>query len=104
MFDVYYRSLSKEQRNEFSEKCGLSQDTIKNTYMAKDPLKRRMPKPETMVAFIKHSGGALNIIGIMDYFHVATMVELMKLDNMPEQKIRHSLSIFHPANYPEYVE
>lgn len=99
MFDVYYRSLTMKERADFIEKTGLSRDTIKNSYLSEDPLKRRIPKPETMVSMIKSSKGQLNIITLLDYFHVATMVELMKLDNASPKEIRRNLSILHPANH-----
>lgn len=99
MFDVYYRGLSIPQRHKFIELTGLSKDTIKNSYLSQDPLKRRIPKPETMVSMIYASKNQLNIITLLDYFHVATMVELMKLDNVSPKDIRHNLSILHPANH-----
>jgi hypothetical protein len=99
MFDVYYRSLTMQERAAFIEKTKLSRDTIKNSYLSTDPLKRRIPKPETMVAMIQASKNQLNIITLLDYFHVATMVELMKLDNVPPKDIKRNLSILHPANF-----
>jgi hypothetical protein len=99
MFDVFYRSLSMRDRNVFIQNVGLSRDTIKNSYLSVDPLKRRIPKPETMVSMIKNSKGQLNIITLLDYFHVATMVELMKLDNVSPKDIKRNLSILHPANF-----
>jgi hypothetical protein len=88
MFDVFYRGLSPKEKKQFCEKSDISYMTVRNAYLPKDPLKRRAPRPETMLRMIAASEGKLNLLLLLDYFYVSVMFELMKLEQFEDAK-RH---------------
>lgn len=86
MFDIYFRSLTPEQKDKFCLESGVSRDTVRNTYLPKDPLSRRMPRPETMLRMIKASEGKLHINTLLDYFYVSAIFELAKLQEYSDAR------------------
>lgn len=80
MFDIYYRGLSDVDKADFQRRSGLTADVIKNSYTRPDPLKRNMPRPETMVKMIQASGYALQPLALVEFFYLQIVMELLRLD------------------------
>lgn len=77
MFDVYYKSLSSEEKDEFCKKIHTNHNVVRNAYLPKDPLMRRLPKPERMALMIIASGGSLNSLILLDYFYTGAIQQLL---------------------------
>ena len=97
MFDMFYRSLSANKKKEFQASAGLSADIIKNAYLPKDTLKRKIPRPETSLAMIRASEGKLTVLMLADYFYVSTVNELDIADRVVKEKriVKRNISVTH---------
>ena len=80
MFDKYYKGLTPKEKGEFAERSGVKLSTIRNAYLPKDPLKRRVPRPETLLRMIVASDNQLILLGLLDYFTISVVMELCKAD------------------------
>lgn len=80
MFDVYIRSLSKEKKEQFLQETGITKEVLRNCYLRPDPLKRNVPRPETLYRMVKASGFKLKPIALLEYFVFDVFDELAKLD------------------------
>lgn len=64
MFDDYYRSMSREDRQAFAGRAGTSTAYIEIHLLPR----RKMPKKETMLALAKASNGGLAFEDLVNYF------------------------------------
>ena len=94
---MFYKSLSKNKREEFHRNTNISPATIKNAYMPKDPLCRKIPRPETMVAMINASDGRLTPMMLVDYFCLSCIQELMVSGraNSEKKRLKRNISVTH---------
>ena len=93
MFDKYIKSLSEKELNEFLDITKMSKETLRNAYLPKDPLSRRVPQVDRMVKIIVASKGQISALVLFDYFYMSVITELLRLEDDPKIHSRAKLSI-----------
>jgi hypothetical protein len=93
MFDVFYKSLSREEKLQFAKDIDSSHESIQITYLAKDPLKRKVPRIEKMILMIEASKGRLHMLLLIDYFVVQQMYAIMSARDLVKNKNKRRVSI-----------
>ncbi|MBO9492119.1 hypothetical protein J7384_17285 [Endozoicomonas sp. G2_1] len=72
MFRQWYMSLSQADRRSFCKDADVKQGTVKNGYLAIDPLKRTMPRPESLARMViasrKYGKITLDVNAMRGYF------------------------------------
>ena len=74
---LYWRRLSKEERQLYANKIGISVIHIENKYVCKDPARRQMPSTERKALFVKESNGEVTVEGLAFDFVIEPVLALI---------------------------
>lgn len=70
MFREFFQSLTPEQRQQFADDSGTTLGYIEKHFMSRDPVKRKVPRPELLDKMVKAGGGSFNHKELADYFYI----------------------------------
>lgn len=76
-FKDWYYSLTIEQRQQYSRRCGTSTAYIES-HLAVNIARRRIPRPKKLAALAGGSNGEISMVGLLAYFY--DMPELYDFD------------------------